>query len=97
MGSVPAFLADHVIWIIGEYLIASVAGFFCIGLDKSRARQNAWRIPERTLLFLAVFGGAAGILLGMRVFRNKTKHARFTWSVPLLLILQTGILLWLFS
>ena len=95
MGGMPGFLADHVTWIIGEYLVASVAGFICMGLDKSRARKNAWRIPERTLLSLAVLGGATGILLGMRVFRHKTKHARFIWSVPFLLIVQAGLLLWL--
>lgn len=95
MGGVPGFFPDHVAWIIGEYLVASIAGFICMGLDKSRARKNTWRIPERTLLSLAVLGGAAGILLGMRVFRHKTKHVRFIWIVPLLLIVQVGLLLWL--
>lgn len=95
MGGVPGFLADHVAWIIGEYLVASVAGIICMGLDKSRARKNAWRIPERTLLSLAVLGGATGILLGMRAFRHKTKHVRFLIVGPLLLVVQLILLVWL--
>jgi uncharacterized membrane protein YsdA (DUF1294 family) len=88
MGSVTAFLSDHISWIFGMYLVSSVAGYICMGLDKSRARKNTWRIPERTLLSLAFFGGAAGILLGMQIFRHKTKHARFLIVGTLSLVIQ---------
>ena len=52
------------------YLIAINAITFIIyGIDKWKARKNKWRIPESTLLLLAVFGGSIGAFLGMRVWR----------------------------
>jgi uncharacterized membrane protein YsdA (DUF1294 family) len=80
------------VWLAIAFLLVSLIGFAAMGADKSRARRNQWRIPERTLLLLAAIGGAAGILLGMRVFRHKTRHPRFTVTVPLLLFLQAVVL-----
>jgi len=53
------------------------------GFDKHRAGVKAWRIPERTLLLLALFG-PFGALAGMYIFRHKTRHTRF-------------LLVWLFA
>lgn len=55
------------------YLIAvNVLAFVLMGLDKRRAKKNAWRIPERTLFLPVIFGGALGGVAGMRLFRHKT-------------------------
>ena len=40
------------------------------GLDKGRAKSGKWRIPERTLLLLALVGGSLGALAGMIMFRH---------------------------
>ncbi len=64
-----------------------LALLLCIA-DKARARKRLWRIPERVLLTLALLGGAAGLLLGMLLFRHKTKHPGFAWGVPVMLICQ---------
>lgn len=58
----------------------SLAAFVLYGVDKSRARRGAWRISEKALLCLSFFGGAAGGLLGMVLFRHKTRHWYF-WAV----------------
>ena len=58
-------------------LIMSIVGFIAMGIDKSKAKRNAWRIPEKTLLMIAFLGGGAGVWLGMEVFRHKTKHSQF--------------------
>jgi uncharacterized membrane protein YsdA (DUF1294 family) len=50
------------------------------GADKAKAKAGAWRIPEKTLLGAGFFGGAAGALLGMRLFHHKTRHWYF-WAV----------------
>ena len=51
-------------------------------LDKLLAKENAWRIPERTLLMLAAIGGSIGVLLAMYTVRHKTRHAKFFLGVP---------------
>ena len=60
--------------------------FSMYGIDKSKAKRGSRRISEKTLLVSAVFMGGLGALLGMYVFRHKTKHAMFMIGVPLALI-----------
>ena len=55
----------------------NVCAFVLYGEDKRRAKRRKWRIPEKLLLLCGVCGGAAGALLGMEVFRHKTKHWYF--------------------
>lgn len=74
-------------------LVINVIAFAAYGIDKKRAIRDAWRISEKTLLILAAIGGALGALLGMEIFRHKTKHLQFTILVPACLIIWV-ILLW---
>lgn len=80
--------------IIIYYCIINAAAFVVYGLDKLYAKKHAWRVPEKTLLALAAFGGGGGALLAMLVFRHKTKHVRFVVLVPLFVLLH--IALWYF-
>ena len=74
----------------------SLVAFLCYGADKARAKKGAWRIPEKVLLLLSFFGGAAGGLLGMLLFRHKTRHWYF-WAVNILgLAWQAAVLVLLF-
>lgn len=66
----------------------SLLGFALMGVDKQRAKNHAWRISERTLLIIAFFGGGFGSLVGMLLFRHKTKHVKFIILVPLAMILN---------
>lgn len=61
-------------------LIMSVLAIILYRMDKTKAQKGAWRIKEATLLLVGFLGGAAGALLGMRLFRHKTKHWYF-WAV----------------
>ena len=56
------------------------------GLDKGRAKSGKWRIPERTLLLLALIGGSLGALAGMIMFRHKTRKPKFFISVPVMFV-----------
>lgn len=80
--------------ILRTYLIAVNAAAFVLMLaDKQKARRGAWRIPEATLIGIALFGGSIGALIGMYSFRHKTKHPQFTIGIPVILILQiTGVI-----
>ena len=69
-------------------LIMNALGLLLMHADKRKARRGQWRIPEATLMGVAALGGSLGSLLGMELFRHKTKHPKFTIGVPLCLILQ---------
>ena len=75
-------------------LIINALGLLLMLTDKQKACRGAWRIPERTLLWIAALGGSLGSWIGMQLFRHKTKHLKFTLGIPMILALQ--ILLGLF-
>lgn len=79
------------IWMAG----ISLPAFLLCAADKWKAKRGRWRVPEKTLLLLALFGGGWGLWLGMVAFRHKTKHlvfqvvaplSAFCWTVGLLLL-----------
>lgn len=76
-------------------LIINLAGFLLMGMDKSRARRNRWRIPEKTLFLTAVLGGSIGSIAGMYFFRHKTRHTTFVIGMPCILLLQIVLVLFL--
>ena len=78
------------------YIIWNLAGFILIMFDKKRARQREWRISEQTFFVWALAFGAVGILLGMHVFRHKTRHWSFTAGMPMLCLFNIicGYFLW---
>ena len=78
-------------------LLWSVILFVTMGADKRWARRAAFRVPEKTLFLLALLGGAPGGLLGMELFRHKTRHWTFVWGFRILTLLQLAGLLWLLS
>lgn len=77
-------------------LIINVVAFGLMHRDKRLAREKKWRIPERTLLLTAALGGSLGCLAGMYRFRHKTRHAKFTVGVPVILALQITLAMLLF-
>ena len=81
-------IKDFIIYL----LIINIIAFFTMLIDKKRAKKNKWRISEPTLLGLALFGGSIGSILGMHLFRHKTKKKRFTIGLPVILILQIFII-----
>ncbi len=75
--------------------VMSLILFGSMGADKHRARRGLYRVSEKRLFLLALLGGAPGGLLGMRVFRHKTKHWTFVLGFWALTLLQLGVLAWL--
>ena len=75
--------------IIGAALaVLNVISFSLMGYDKRCAKEGKWRVPEKTLFIAtACFGGLGGVL-GMFLFRHKTKHWYFRVFFPLFLALQ---------
>ena len=85
-------------WIIIIYLAAiNLVGFTLMGVDKRRAVKGAWRISEAALFLAAVLGGSIGSILGMRVFRHKTKHWYFKYGMPAILIAQIALAIFILT
>ncbi len=78
------------------YLIAiNILACLLMALDKSKARRNAYRIPESILFLVALIGGSLGAIAGMFAFRHKTKHLSFVIGLPVILLLHLLAALWL--
>ena len=75
------------------WYLVSINALACLLMliDKQKAIKNRWRIPESTLLWCAVLGGSMGAIMGMRLFRHKTKHAKFYIGLPVILCVQIVI------
>lgn len=71
-------------------LFMNLLAFFLMLADKRLAQKHRWRIRERTLLGVSLFGGGVGSFLGMYLFRHKTRHFRFVLFVPF------SVVLWIF-
>ena len=80
------------VWLAAINLVT----FAVYGIDKAKAKRGTWRVPEKTLFLLPLLGGSLGALLGMRVFRHKTKHWYFVWGIPLILLAQIALAVWLY-
>ena len=76
------------------YLVfINILAFVLMGADKAKAKRNAWRIPEKTLFLSAILGGSIGAILGMQLFRHKTRHRSFVLGMPAILAAQVVIAL----
>ena len=85
-----------VIFVILIYLVViNLFGLMLMGIDKHKARKQAWRIPESTLFLLAIIGGSIGSIAGMYTFHHKTLHPQFVWGMPAILILQIAAVLYI--
>jgi len=78
-------------------LIINALGFLLMLIDKHKAIKKAWRIPEATLLGIAAIGGSLGALLGMRLFRHKTQHPRFSIGLPVILAAHILLPIWILT
>ena len=76
-------------------LVINIVAFFAFGADKWKAKKGKWRIPESTLMLLALVGGSMGAWCGMRVWHHKTLHKKFKYGIPLIMAIQIGLLLYL--
>ncbi len=77
--------------LIAYLIVINLVTLFAFIIDKKKAKRSKWRIPEATLLGLAVLGGSIGALLGMRLWRHKTLHNKFRFGIPLIFLVQLAI------
>lgn len=81
---------------LAYYLLAiNAVTFIVYGIDKYKAKKAKWRIPEATLLLLAVLGGSIGAWMGMKVWHHKTMHKKFKYGIPAILLIQIALMAYL--
>ena len=83
---------NHLYIAIIYLVIINVVTFLMYGIDKWKARNSKWRIRETALLGLAVLGGSIGAWIGMIVWHHKTRHKKFRYGVPAIIIFQLAII-----
>ena len=81
--------------ILGYLLAINIATFFLYGIDKYKAKKGRWRISEITLLLMAVIGGSIGAWVGMRIWHHKTMHKKFKYGIPVIIIFQVALAVYL--
>ena len=70
------------------FVVINLVAFILFGIDKWRARNNAWRISEAALFLVALLGGSVGAKIGMHVWHHKTQHLSFVIGIPMIILLQ---------
>ena len=83
--------------ILGYLLAINIASFFLYGIDKYKAKKGRWRISEAILLLMAVIGGSIGAWAGMRLWHHKTMHKKFKYGIPVIIILQVALAVYLLT
>ena len=78
-------------------LTVNIATFLLYGIDKYKAKKNQWRISEATLLTMAAIGGSIGAWVGMRIWHHKTMHKKFKYGIPLIIIMQVALAVYLLT
>ena len=82
--------------LLGVYLLSvNVLTLAVYVIDKIKAKRHVWRVSELTLLALAAVGGSVGAMVAIFVVRHKSRHLKFRYGVPLILLLQVALAVWL--
>ncbi len=79
---------QHLTILLVAFLVMNISGLLIMGEDKKRAKKHQYRISERTLWLVALFGGAVGTTAGMQLYRHKTKHLSFKFGFPFLAVIE---------
>ena len=76
-------------------IVWNILVFIMYGIDKYKSKKGSWRISEKTLILSALFLGGVGAMLGMELFRHKTKHLKFKIIVPVSCVLTFVVLMYI--
>ena len=87
------YLRNYKYVVLLYYLGINIYSFLLMGIDKRKAKKHQWRVSEKYLMGTALFGGALGIILGMKFYHHKTKHQLFRWGSPMFLLLHMFFIL----
>ena len=95
LSKATAFHINAGILLLIYFIAINLIAFTTMGRDKKKARHGDWRTPESVLFLQAIIGGSIGSLLGMQIFRHKTRKLKFRIGIPVILAVQVILVLML--
>lgn len=87
-------LENFIIYFVIYLIVINLIGLFIMYLDKKKAMYGRWRIPERSLILIALLGGSIGCMIGMKLFRHKTQKIKFVLGYPTILIAEAILIIY---
>ncbi len=81
--------------IILYLIIINIMGLLIMLIDKKKAINSKWRIPEKTIFIVTMLGGGIGTIIGMYKFRHKTKKLKFTIGLPVITLSEIVLIIWI--
>lgn len=91
MDKLGSKMKEVINYVIGAFIFINVIAFLLYAIDKYKAIRHRWRIPEKTLLLLPVFGGSIGSVIAMLLFHHKVRKWYF-WTVNLIMLILWGVM-----
>lgn len=87
-------LENFIIYFVIYLIVINLIGLFIMYLDKKKAMYGRWRIPEKSLIIIALLGGSIGCMIGMKLFRHKTQKIKFVLGYPTILIAELILIIY---
>ena len=87
-------LENFIIYFVIYLIVINLIGLFIMYLDKKKAMYGRWRIPEKSLILIAILGGSIGCMIGMKLFRHKTQKIKFVLGYPTILIAELILIIY---
>ena len=79
------FIKIILVW----FAVISIVAVIITVADKRKARRGAYRVSEAALMVVAALGGSVAMLVAMQIIRHKTKHVKFMLGIPIIILFQT--------
>lgn len=90
-------MQEYIKNIVLYLIIINIIGLLIMLIDKKKAINSKWRIPEKTIFIVTILGGGIGTIIGMYKFRHKTKKLKFTIGLPVITLSEIVLIIWIVS
>ena len=87
-------LTQYIPYFIIYLIVINLIGLLIMYIDKRKAMYGRWRIPEKSLIIIALLGGSIGCMIGMKLFRHKTQKIKFVLGYPTILIAELILIIY---
>ena len=91
------YLSQKTHFILAYLIAINIATFLIYGYDKFISSSDKLRVPELILQILALLGGSPSALMAQKFFRHKTIKSSFQLVYWGIVLMQVGILMWIYS